>query len=362
MDNTQTYRSSESRLALLFRLSTVFSSSLNLQQVLDLVMDEVIRITRAERGFMMLYDDHNQLVFHAARGIEHDTLDDPQFKVSYSIVSKVIKTNLPLLTSNAQTDADVGSQRSVFRLQLRSVLCVPLQLKENTLGVIYVDNPIRTGLFTESDRDLLMAVAGSAAISIDNARAHMETVHAVEKSLEAMAKFLELRDYETNGHCERVVELTLQVAQTMGFGAEDLVQLKRGALLHDYGKNAIPDEILRKRGPLTEDEWLIMRRHPAYAYDQLLPIEFLRPALDIPYCHHEKWDGSGYPRGLKGEEIPLSARIFSVIDVWDAVTNDRVYRKAWTEDKALDFLRKNAGLDFDPRVVEVFTNIKEPSS
>jgi HD-GYP domain-containing protein (c-di-GMP phosphodiesterase class II) len=358
MDITQTYRSSDSRLALLCQLSAVFSSSLDLQQVLNLVMDEVIRVTRAERGFVMLYDSQRELTIQAARGIDHATLASPELQVSHSIARRVVQGGQPLLTSNAQTDTALGSQHSVLRLHLRSVLCVPLQLKETTLGVIYVDNSVRTGMFTELDRDLLAAVAGIAAISIDNAHAHMETVLAVEKSLEAMAKFLELRDYETNGHCERVVEQTLQLGQALGLAGDDLVQLKRGALLHDYGKNAIPDAILRKPGPLDNSEKAIMDRHPAYAYEQLSPIEFLRPALDIPYCHHEKWDGTGYPRGLSGEAIPLAARIFSVVDVWDALTNDRVYRKAWTARQTAEYLFEKAGSHFDPLVVRAFLRLK----
>lgn len=360
-ETTQAYRSSESRLALLFRLSSVFSSSLDLQQVLERVMDEVIHTTRAERGFLMLYNEQHELVFHAARGMEHASLNGPEGQVSYSIVRKVAESGQALVTSNAQVDQSLGGMQSVLRLQLRSVLCVPLQLKELTLGVIYVDNPVRTGLFTAADQDLLVAIAGTAAISIDNAHAHMETIRAVEKALEAMAKFLELRDHETNGHCERVVELTLQLGQAMGIAGEALVQLKRGALLHDYGKNAIPDAILRKNGALNEEEWEIMRRHPGYAYDQLAPIEFLRPALEIPYGHHEKWDGTGYPRGLKGEQIPLGARIFAIIDVWDALTTDRVYRKAWTEEATLAHLRQLSGTHFDPQVVAAFFKLRGQS-
>jgi HD-GYP domain-containing protein (c-di-GMP phosphodiesterase class II) len=359
---TQVYRSSEARLTLLYRLSTVFSSSLDLQQVLERVMDEVIKVFRAERGFVMLYNDHKELVFQAARGIAHETLNAPEFQVSYSIIRKVAEEGQPLLTSNASSDQGLSSQRSVLRLKLHSVLCVPLQLKETTIGVVYVDNSARTGIFTEPDRDLLAAIAATAAVSIDNARSHMESIRAVEKSLEAMAKFLELRDYETKGHCERVVDLTLQIGKQMGFSGEDLVQLKRGALLHDYGKNAIPDSILLKPGPLSDEEMVIMRRHPGFAYDQLSPVEFLRPALDIPYCHHEKWDGTGYPRGLKGDQIPLPARIFAIVDVWDALTNNRVYRKAWPEEATLEYLHHMAGSQFDPAVVAAFVNVKKANS
>jgi HD-GYP domain-containing protein (c-di-GMP phosphodiesterase class II) len=151
--------------------------------------------------------------------------------------------------------------------------------------------------------------------------------------------------------------LTLELARTFGFSEAELVHVRRGALLHDIGKMGIPDRILLKEGPLTPDEWEIMRKHPVYAHEMLLPIEYLRQALDIPYCHHEKWAGTGYPRGLSGEEIPLIARIFAVVDVWDAVTSDRPYRPAWSREKALAHIQEGAGTHFDPHVVEVFLGL-----
>jgi len=151
-----------------------------------------------------------------------------------------------------------------------------------------------------------------------------------------------------------VTELTLKLAESMGISKQDLVHVRRGALLHDIGKLGVPDQILLKPDKLTNEEWEIMHQHPNYALEMLKPISYLRPALDIPYCHHEKWDGSGYPRGLKGEQIPLMARIFAVVDVWDALTSDRPYRPAWTEEKALEYIREQAGLHFDPDIVDAF--------
>lgn len=149
------------------------------------------------------------------------------------------------------------------------------------------------------------------------------------------------------------------MAGRMGMDAAQLAHVRRGALLHDIGKMGIPDAILLKPGPLTDEEWAIMHRHPQYAYEMLHPVQYLRPALEIPYCHHEKWDGSGYPRGLKGEEIPLSARIFAVADVWDALTSDRPYRPAWPQARALAYIREQAGKHFDPQVVRVFFEVIE---
>jgi PAS domain S-box-containing protein/putative nucleotidyltransferase with HDIG domain len=193
-------------------------------------------------------------------------------------------------------------------------------------------------------------------------QAKTEVVRAYDATLEGWSRALELRDEETEGHTQRVTRMTIQLAQAMGMNDEELVHVRRGALLHDIGKIGIPDGILLKPGPLTEEELAIMRKHPVYAYELLLPITYLHPALDIPYCHHEKWDGTGYPRGLKGTEIPLAARIFAVVDVWDALRSDRPYRTAWSAEKVLAHIREQAGQHFDPQVVDIFLEIMESQS
>jgi putative nucleotidyltransferase with HDIG domain len=178
-------------------------------------------------------------------------------------------------------------------------------------------------------------------------------------TLEGLSRALDLRDKETEGHSQRVTELAVRLAEAMGVFKRELQYVRWGALLHDIGKMGIPDAILLKPARLTEEEWTIMRRHPVYAYELLSPIPYLRALLDIPYCHHEKWDGTGYPRGLKGEEIPLTARIFAIADVWDALRSDRPYRPAWPAHKAREYIREQSGKHFDPRVVEVFLQIVE---
>jgi len=180
---------------------------------------------------------------------------------------------------------------------------------------------------------------------------------AYDTTLEGWARALELRDEETEGHSQRVTEMTLRLARAMGISDAELAHVRHGVLLHDIGKMGIPDGILFKPGSLTEEEWEIMRRHPTYAYELLSPIRYLRPALDIPYSHHEKWDGTGYPEGLKGEQIPLAARIFAVVDVWDALRADRPYRPAWSEEEVIEYIREQAGKHFDPQVVEIFLRI-----
>ena len=187
--------------------------------------------------------------------------------------------------------------------------------------------------------------------------AHKELSQAYEDTIKGWANALELRDIETGGHSSRVTDLTVRIARRIGVDEALLAYVHYGALLHDVGKMGIPDGILLKPGPLDEDEWRVMKRHPSYAADLLAPIGFLSPALDIPSCHHEKWDGSGYPKGLRGEEIPLAARIFAVVDVWDALLSDRPYRNAWTEERARAHILASSGSHFDPRIVDVFFRV-----
>jgi HD-GYP domain-containing protein (c-di-GMP phosphodiesterase class II) len=213
--------------------------------------------------------------------------------------------------------------------------------------------------------DFLEALAGQAAIAIDNANlfnelrlSNQELMEAYDTTLEGWAGALELRDDETEGHSARVTEVTVRLARKMGVPESEIVNIRRGALMHDIGKIGIPDEILLKQGPLAEQEWEIMRLHPVFAYELLAPIQFLRSSIDIPYAHHEHWDGNGYPRGLSGTGIPLAARIFAVVDVWDALRSDRPYRQAWDPDRVREYLQEQSGRQFDPKVVDAFLSME----
>ena len=186
-----------------------------------------------------------------------------------------------------------------------------------------------------------------------------EVLRAYEATLEGWIRALDLRDRETEGHSRRVVGLTERLAEELGVCGEKLVHIRRGALLHDVGKMALPDSVLLKPGDLTEEEQAVMRRHPEHAWEMLKGVDFLRPALDIPYAHHERWDGTGYPRGLSGAGIPLAARLFAVVDVWDALRYDRAYRAGWPAERVKDHLRDGAGTQFDPTVVPAFLRILE---
>jgi HD-GYP domain-containing protein (c-di-GMP phosphodiesterase class II) len=244
-----------------------------------------------------------------------------------------------------------------------SHIATPLIAKGQIKGILEVFHRTRLDAPPEW-LDFLETLATQAAIAIDNAklfedlqRLNTDLELAYDATIEGWSRALDLRDRETEGHTQRVTEIALELARIVGMSEPELAQVRRGALLHDIGKMGIPDGILLKAGPLTPEEWEVMRMHPVYAYDLLSPIAYLRSAITIPYCHHEKWDGAGYPRGLKGEDIPLAARIFALADVWDALRTDRPYRPKWSEPEIIKYIRAESGKQFDPNVVEVFLRL-----
>jgi len=361
-------KSGESQLGALIGVGRTINSSLGLERVLEEVMDSLIELMSAERGFLMLRESDGNLKERIARGIDHSNLDEESFKVSRTIVDKVVGTGEAILTTNAQEDPRFENQMSVAAYRLRSILCAPLKIKDRLIGVIYVDNRAHTGIFQDRELGLITAFSDQAAVAIDNAQlfdglqaSNQELQDAYRATLEGWVHALDMRDKETEGHTQRVTTLTERLARSMGVGDEELVHIRRGALLHDIGKMAIPDGILLKPGPLTDDERELIKKHPVYAFEMLDKIKFLRPAIDIPHYHHEKWDGTGYPVGLRGEDIPFAARIFPVIDVYDALVSNRPYRKALPPEDVREYIKADSGKHFDPQVVDAFMQMDDMS-
>jgi putative nucleotidyltransferase with HDIG domain len=358
-----------SQLKALMGVGNMINSSQGRQRVLEEVMDSLVTLMHAERGFLMLRQGNGELKPQVARGIAHINLVEKEFEFSRTIVRRVAESCQPVLTTNAQEDPRFENQVSIAAYQLRSIICAPLKIKDQLIGVIYVDNRARTGIFRESDLELVSAFANQAAVAIDNAdlfenlqKSNRDLEKAYQATLEGWVRALDLRDKETEGHTQRVTVLTERLARSMGVKGDALVNITRGALLHDIGKMGIPDSILLKKGELTEEERSMIREHPNMARKMLKDIEFLWPAIDIPYCHHEKWDGSGYPRGLKGMDIPFAARVFAIVDVWDALISDRPYRKALPPDEVRRHIKADSGSHFDPNVVKAFMELKNLSA
>ncbi|HEX6034009.1 MAG TPA: HD domain-containing phosphohydrolase, partial [Anaerolineales bacterium] len=240
---------------------------------------------------------------------------------------------------------------------------VPLISNAQSLGALEVWH--RAPLMLDSKALVFLKIlAGEAVLAMNSTHllrslqeSNRELIFSYEAPLEGWVRAMDLRDRETEGHSQRVTELTLRLARQMGISDEQLVHMRRGALLHDIGKLGIPDAILHKPARLSEEELKMLKQHPTLGYHLLSPIPFLQPALDIVYCHHERWDGSGYPRGLRGEEIPLAARIFAVVDVWDALVAERAFRHSSSKEEAMAYLKDQAGKTLDPHVVEAFVAV-----
>jgi HD-GYP domain-containing protein (c-di-GMP phosphodiesterase class II) len=246
---------------------------------------------------------------------------------------------------------------------MQSGLYVPMLVGEHAIGVISVESE-QPDAFSEADERLLVTLAAQASVAMDNARlfedlqqSNLNLTLAYDDTIRGWSQAMELRDKETEGHAERVTQTTVQLAQLMSFPHAEIVHIRRGALLHDIGKMGVPDAILLKADKLTQEEWEIMQQHPVFAYEMLASIDYLRPALAIPHYHHERWDGSGYPDGLTGEQIPRQARLFAIVDVYDALISDRPYRPAWTKERALEHIRAQSGTHFDPEVVAAFMRL-----
>jgi len=355
----------EQRLQHLMALRTVdmaITASLDLHVTLNVILDQIIAQLHVDAAAVLLLDPYTlTLTYAASRGFHTRAIERSTLRLGEGIAGRAALERCTIYIPHLAEDQTAYARARLLADEAFRARCsVPLIAKGQVKGVLDIFH--RAPLSPDPEwLEFLETLAGQAAIAIDNAtmfdrlqRSHADLTRAYDSTLEGWIKALDLRTRETEGHTERVTGMSLQLAQAMGVTGTELAHMRRGALLHDVGKMAIPDSILLKPGPLTPDEWAIVRRHPVYAYELLSPIDYLRPALSIPYCHHEKWDGSGYPRGLAGEQIPLAARLFAVVDVWDALTSDRPYRQAWPQAKALAYIREQAGQHFDPQVVQAF--------
>jgi PAS domain S-box-containing protein len=347
------------RLKALRTVDIAITASLDLRVVLDVILDQVTTELGLDAASVLLRDGGPALRVVAARGLGEERTRPV---AAAGEVGRAVLGGERVQVSDLR-EASGTRERALAEAGFVGYCALPLVAKGTVLGALEV---LSTQRLPEDPEwwSFLDALAGQLAVAVDNARlveglrrANLELQLAYDATLEGWSRALDLRDRDTEGHTQRVAELTVRLARAVGVPEPDLVHVRRGALLHDIGKLGIPDGILLKPGPLTEEEWAVMRQHPEYAYRWLSGIEFLRPALDIPYCHHERWDGAGYPRGLKGEEIPLAARIFAVVDVFDALTSDRPYREAWSQEEAVRYIREQAGVQFDPRVVETFLEL-----
>jgi putative nucleotidyltransferase with HDIG domain/PAS domain S-box-containing protein len=343
--------------------TAALSTSLDLDHVLKSMLTSLKQVVPYDSASVFLLED-DRLRITIATGIETaEQIMTQKFPADDPLFMEVKNRREPLILANAQADTRFLKWGDTF--DVLGWMGVPLITRSEVIGYITLDSHTENA-YTQEAGWMAQAFANQAAAAIENARL-FEGMHrslkelnqAYESTIEGWSKAMDLRDKETEGHTLRVTEMTTELALALGIHGEALVHIRRGALLHDIGKMGVPDRILLKPDSLSDDEAILMRRHPSYAFDMLAPIGYLHSALDIPYCHHERWDGSGYPRGLKAEEIPLAARLFAVVDVWDALTSDRPYRPSWTGKEALDYIKDLSGVQFDPKIVEKFVELLE---
>lgn len=350
------------RLNALRSIDIAIRGSFNLRLTLNLLLTQVTIQLGVDAADILLLNPHLQMLeFAAKQGFQTSALERTRLPLGEGYAGlAALERRIISVPELGSTRADLAKYLERTGERFVSYYAVPLIARGEVRGVMEVFH--RTLLAPDHEwLDFLESLANQAAIAIEDLslfealqRSNTELAVAYDSTIEGWSRALDLRDKETEGHTLRVTEMTLHLAKSLGISEGELVHIRRGALLHDIGKMGVPDNILLKHGPLDEEEWTIMRKHPVYAYELLSPIAFLRPALDIPYCHHEKWDGTGYPRGLTGGQIPLAARVFAIVDVWDALRSDRPYRKAWSEGQARDYLRAQSNLHFDPQVVDAF--------
>jgi HD-GYP domain-containing protein (c-di-GMP phosphodiesterase class II) len=365
IDNAQLYEKAQLHLKhekALREIDIAISSNLELSATLQVVLYQARARLHVDACAILLLDPQTQtLEYSSSQGFRTELIKASPLHLGQGRAGYAMQEQRIFGRAEIESSAEIPDRAQLIAGEhFAAYFIAPLMAKEKLLGALEIYH--RTPLIMKTEwLKFLETLAGQTAIAIDNAtlfadlqRSHADLTQAYDTTLEGWSAALDLRDKETEGHTERVTGMTVRLAERMGVGSQDLIQIRRGALLHDIGKMGVPDRILLKPDKLTGEEWGIMHMHPTYAFQMLKPIAYLAPALDIPYCHHEKWDGTGYPRGLKGEEIPLGARIFSIVDVYDALTSNRPYRTAWPKDKTLQYIQELSGSHFDPQVVDAF--------
>lgn len=354
-------------LATLLKVSIALGSSLDLGTVLQTAIESAVEVLELETGAIYTIDDDKLFMGATTPPLPPDFPRNLRIArlSDHLYVARAFTSGKPVFIPDArQAQFTPAEQLAVDQRGLRSILYLPLILEDKPVGTLIVGSQSAVKLLTPHQIDLSRTLGAEIALAIVNASLYMqladanqELARAYDETILGWAHALDMRDHATAGHAERVTDLTIRLAERLGMGNGDIADIRRGAFLHDIGKMTVPDAILNKPGPLTPDEWEIMRGHPMRAHALLSRIDYLKGAIDIPFCHHERWDGSGYPRGLHGEDIPLAARAFAVVDVWDALTSDRPYRAAWPAGKAMDYLLEQAGMQFDPIVVAAFIQV-----
>ncbi|HJS18679.1 MAG TPA: HD domain-containing phosphohydrolase [Anaerolineales bacterium] len=353
------------QLSALRSIDLAIASGLDLSLLLSMLLEQVAGLLGIDAASVLLLNPKTTMLeFVSGKGFRSNILRHTRLKLGEGCAGRVAQERRLINVLDLQNNRMEFTRSPLFAGEgFITYYGVPLIAKGRVLGVLEIFQ--RSSLNPDSDwLDFLKTIAGQAAIAIDNAMmfkelqiSNIELNLAYDATIEGLSRALDLRDKETEEHTRRVTDITLKLASALGVAEADKVHIRRGAILHDIGKVAIPDQILFKRGPLVEEEWKIMKQHPDIAVQLLSPVTYLTHALDIPHWHHEKWDGTGYPDQLTGERIPFFARLFAFADVYDAMTSDRPYRPAWQREDALQYIDSQSGRHFDPNIMPVFMEL-----
>ena len=344
------------RLELLYKVGKKVGAVSELSKLLDQVMRMTQETLKAEASSVLLIDQaKRELYFRIAGGRAGNALRQMRLSLDSGIAGWVARHTKPLISNDVTRDARFNKDIDrITGFVTRSILAVPLVSGRRVNGVLEVLNKVDGNGFNEQDLEVLTALASTATVAISNAKLHETVLDGYKSTVRALAAAIDAKDPYTHGHSQRVMEYAMMGATSLSFTPEEMQDIEFGGLLHDVGKIGIDDSILRKSGDLTIEEWPIMHKHPLIGANIIGEVPFLKTAREIILYHHERYDGTGYPHGLKGEDIPIGARLMAVADAFDTMTTDRSYRAAQSADEALGELVKHAGTQFCPVVVEAF--------
>jgi PAS domain S-box-containing protein len=364
------------RIDSLREIDEEISSNSELSSTLDKIVNNLLHHLGADAVDVLLLDEQDMTFYYAdSIGFSSERIKNARVKMGGSFAGIAADTKGIVHFNDLDNENVDEAFKSLLKEEkIKTYFGVALVAKEKIVGVLELY--LRKEAEPDNEwLDFFQTLAGQAALAIENAQlldglestnkelsqansdlvsANVNLMAANDATIESLSRALNLRDYETEDHSRRVSIMMMDLAELMGFSDEEKIHIHRGTLLHDIGKMGVPDAILRKPGLLTHDERKVMEQHPVYAYNLLKSIDYLQPALSIPHLHHEKWDGTGYPHGLRGEVIPLAARLFALVDVFDALTSDRPYRKAWSIDKTIEYIKEQSGKHFDPGLIQTF--------
>ena len=349
VNDSKVLSETQQRLRAVYKANEIITSERDINKLFERVMEEIFQLIPAHNGVILLHDPASgELVTEYVRS----GTENAEVKISSSIVNRAYEHGEAIITVDAADDSRFEAGASIISQNIASAMCAPLTCQDERLGVIYVDTRGTTNAFVDSDLELLVALSGPSGVAIKNAQYVRQLEKAYEDTLIVLANAIEMRDHYTVGHTWRVTNFTIEVAKELGWSDEKIKEVRMGGVLHDVGKIAVDDAILRKPDRLTDEEFDKIKIHPEKGAQLMENVKFLEPL--IPYClyHHERFDGKGYPHGLKGEDIPIEGRALAVGDTFDAITSNRPYRKGLDPEKAIQIIEENKGTQFDPECAD----------